>query len=208
MPTFRETIEVKQNLCLTFRERGKIVARRVGHNIWVDLGRTYLASLISYASFGPDTAEQNNRIKYMGLGIGGTRQTSLSVANSSPMSDAYPGNNTQTDTDPTVTTLERPVRVSGTTTDPPYDAGDVWLGRVQAPVIHSPSTVALFRRVFTSAEVSYSTFLAVPLSEVGLFTAAANPTGVPNNTFVAYDTFDTLTKTAAFELQVDWEIRF
>jgi hypothetical protein len=125
------------------------------------------------------------------------------------MSTAYPGGNTQTDTDPSVTTLERPVRISGATSVPPYTAGDVWLGQVQAPVVHSPSTVSLFSRTFTSAEISYSTFLAVPLSEVGLYTAAANPVLLPpTNTLIAYDSFDTLTKTAAFSLDILWEIRF
>jgi hypothetical protein len=203
-----ESIEVKSNLCLTVRERGKIVARRAGHNIWVDLGREYLASLISYSSYGPDTPERNDRIRYIGFGIGGTRQLALGTANSAPLSTAYPGNNTQTDTNPAVTRLERPVRVSGTTTNPPYDASDVWLGQVVAPVTHSPSTVALFSRIFSSAEISYSSFTTVPLSEVGLFTGAANPIGVSNNTFVAYDTMDTLSKTNAFELEVAWEIRF
>lgn len=204
---FTESIEVKQNLHLVARERGKIVARRDGHNIWVNLGRSYLASLISYASFGPDTPERNDRIKFMGLGIGGTRQTATSVANNPPMSTTYPGTNAQTDVDATVTILERPVRVSGTTTTPPYDPADVWLGRIQAPPVHTVSTETTFKRIFTANEVSYSTLLAVPLSEIGLFTAAAVDVGVTNNTFVAYDTFDTLTKTVAIELEVSWTIK-
>ena len=53
----KATVEVKNNLKLTVRERGKIVARREGHNIWVDLGREYLAGLISLAAIGPDTPE-------------------------------------------------------------------------------------------------------------------------------------------------------
>jgi len=204
----QETIEVKSNLRIIARERGKIVARREGHNIWLDLGREYLASLISYASYGsPDTPERDDRIKYIGLGIGGTRQASLSVANSAPMSTAYPGSNDQTDTNPTVTTLERPVRISGTTTVPPYDAGDVWLGQIQAPVVHSPSTVAIFTRIFSSSELSYSSFTTVPLSEIMLFTGAAD-INVYNNTGVAYDTMDTLSKTVAFALEVDWSISF
>ncbi len=205
---FRETVEVRQNLRLTLRERGKIAVRREGHNIWVDLGREYLASLISLTSYGPDTPERNDRIKYMGLGIGGTRQVAPTVANAAPLVSAYPGTNGQTDQDPGVTTLERPVRISGTTTTPPYNAGDVWLGAVQAPAIHTVPTEATFRRLFGQTEVSYSTFTTVPLSEIGLFTAAASPTGVPNNTLVAYDTFDTISKTGAFELEVEWTVRF
>jgi hypothetical protein len=40
-----ENIEVRSNLSLVARERVKIVARRDGHNIWLNLGREYLASL-------------------------------------------------------------------------------------------------------------------------------------------------------------------
>lgn len=206
----QETVEVRNNLKLTARERGKLIARREGHNIWVDLGREYLAHLIGLASYGPDVGERNDRIKYMGFGIGGNRQTSLGVANAAPMVTAYPGTNLQTDTDPSVTTLERPVRVSGSTTGPsdPYNPADVWLGTIQAPPIHNTATEITFRRLFTQTEVSYSSFTAVPLSEVMLFTSAANPIGTPLNTGVAYDTFDTLTKTGAFELEVEWTVRF
>jgi hypothetical protein len=207
---FQETVEVKNNLRITARERGKVVQRRDGHNIWIDLGREYLASLIALVSYGPDTPERNDRIKYMGFGIGGTRQVAPGVANVAPMSVAYPGTNLQTDTDPSVTTLERPVRVSGSTTGPtdPYNPADVWLGTIQAPPIHNTATQVTFRRLFTQTEVSYSSFTTVPLSEVMLFTSAANPIGQPFNTGVAYDTFDTISKTGALELEVEWTVRF
>ena len=123
----KETVKVRNNLRITARERGKIAARREGHNIWLDLGREYLASLIALASYSPDTPERNDRVKYMGFGIGGTRQVAPGVANTAPLVVAYPGTNAQTDTDPLVTTLERPVRVSGSTTSPssPYNPADV-----------------------------------------------------------------------------------
>ena len=201
------TIQVRSNLHLVARERGKIVARRDGHNIWVNLGREYLASLICYSSFGPLTAERNDRIRYMGLGIGGTRELALGVANAPPLSVSYPGANAQTDTDPTITILERPVRLTGSADPYPGQGADVWLGQVQAPATHNTATSSMFKRLFTNLEVSYNPFLTVPLAEVGLYTHAAN-VNVFNNTLVAYDTFDTLSKTNAFELEVDWEIRF
>lgn len=204
---FNAPIQVKSNLCLTVRERGKIVARRKGHNIWLNLGREYLAQLISYSSYSPLTHERDDGIRYMGLGIGGTRQTSPLVANSPPISTAYPGANTQTDTDPTVVRLERPVRVAGSSDPYPGLVGDAWLGQVQAPVVHPTATQSTFKRLFVQTDVSYNPFLTVPLCEVGLFTNAANPL-VYNNTAVAYDTFDTLSKTDAFELEIDWTVRF
>ncbi len=208
----RDKIQVRSNLELIFRERGKIVTRRRVHHIWLNLGREFLAQLICYSSFSPVTPERNDRIRYMGLGIGGTRQIAPSVANSSPLGgatppNAYAGTNAQTDTDPVVTSLERPVRISGGTTAYPGTVGDVWLGQVQAPATHPTATQTLFQRLFTQTEVSYGIYLTVPLSEIMLFTDAANP-GVYNNTGVAYDTFDTVSKTGAFDLQVNWTIRF
>lgn len=202
-------VEVRSNLELTVRDRGKIVDRRVGHNIWLNLGREYLAQLISYDSFSPLTPTRNDRVRYMGLGIGGTRQLVQAGTMLSAVTTAYPGSNAQVDTNPAVTIIERPVRLSGSSDAYPGQGGDVWLGQVQAPPERPTTTQVTFSRLFISNEVSYGTFTTVPLSEVGLFTSAANP-NVYNNTsgFVAYDTFDTLSKTSAFELEVAWTIRF
>jgi hypothetical protein len=204
---FIETIEVKQNLRITARERGKIVARRDGHNIWLNLGREYLAQLISYATFSPLVGERDDRIRYMGLGVGGNRQLMLGVANAVPIVTAYPGTNVQTDSDAGVTTLERPVRVTGSEDPYPGQGADVWIGQVQSPVNHPVATQTTFSRIFASTDVSYGSFLSVPLSEIGLFSGIANP-NLYNNTMVAYDTFDTISKTAAIELEVNWTIRF
>lgn len=204
---FNEDIEVKYNIDLIARERGKIVDRRQTHNIFVDLGREWLAQLISFSSFSPDVTERDDRVKYMGFGIGGTRQTATTVANTAPISPPYVGGNTQTDSDRTVTSLERPVRVTGSSSTYPGVSGDKWLGLIQAPAGHPTAQRTEFRRVFTSIEVSYPPFIAVPLSEIGLFTSAANIEGF-KNTLIAYDTFDTLTKTTAVELEVIWTFIF
>lgn len=206
----RDTIQVKQNLALTMRERGKIVDRRVGHNIFLDLGREWLANLVSYQSFGPDTPFRNDRIKYMGVGVGGNRQLASGVGNiasTPPISTSYPGTNIQTDTDPTVTVLERPVRISGSSSTYPGVAGDAWVGIVGSADPTSVPNQVTFRRVFTQTEINYGSYIKVPLSEVGLFTSAADPENYLNNP-IAYDTFDTLTKTSAFELEVVWTLRF
>lgn len=201
-----ELIEVQSNLELTLRERGKITQRREGHNIWLNTGRIYLAQLIAYSSMSPLTPEINNRVRYMGLGIGGNRQLAPAVAGNAPL-DVYVGTNAQTDTDPTVTTLERPVRISGGTDTYPGLAGDVWLGQIQAPALHPTPSEVTFKRLFTQLDINYTPYLTVPLSEVMLYTNAANPL-VYNNTGIAYDTFDTLSKTDAFELEIAWTIRF
>lgn len=205
--TIVDVIEVKQNLKIVARERGKIVARRDGHNIWLNLGREYLSQLIAYASFAPDLTERDDRIRYMGFGIGGTRQLAPATANSSPISPPYVGTNLQTDLDATVTYLERPVRISGGDTAYPGLAGDAWVGQIQAPATHDTATSVTFKRLFTIDEISYAPFLSVPLSEIGLFTSAADPNVWRNNP-VAYDTFDTLSKTLAVAIEVDWTLRF
>lgn len=214
---FNEDIQVKQNLHLVARERGKIVARRDGHNIFVDLGREWLSRLIAYQSYSPDVYQRDDRVRYMGFGIGGNRQLALSTANAFPIGGAgnpYAasshtgvGANQQTDLDRTVTTLERPVRVSGGSTGYPGVSGDKWLGLLQAPAQHASGTSVTFVRMFLPADVSYLPFASVPLSEVGLFTAAADP-GFYLNTLIAYDTFDTLSKTSAISLEVDWTFNF
>ena len=214
---FNEDIEVKQNLHIVARERGKIVARRDTHNIFVDLGREWLSRLIAYQSYNPDVVQRNDRIRYMGFGIGGTRQLALAKANTSPIGgsgnayEAYGatgvGGNAQTDLDRSVSTLERPVRVSGGSTRYPGVSGDVWVGLIQAPAQHNSGTSVTFTRLFLSEEVSYLPFASVPLSEVGLYTSGADP-GFYLNPLVAYDTFDTLSKTSAISLEVTWTFNF
>lgn len=201
------TVEIKQNLELTARSRGKIVSRREGHNIWLALGAEFLAQLISYSSLTPLTPYRNDRIRYMGVGIGGTRQLAIPTVNSSPYLLTYPGTNAQTDTDDTVLRLERPVRISGSQTTPPYSVSDVWLNQVQAPPDFPTARSVLFSTLLTEADVSYGAFGTVPLSEVALFSSAALPT-LYNNTALAYDTFETLTKTPDIAIEIKWTIRF
>jgi hypothetical protein len=200
------TVEVRQNLKLIARERGKIVTRREGHNIWLNLGSEYLAQMIAFQLMAPLTPYRDDRIRYMGVGIGGTRQLALATANSAPLFGPYPGSNAQTDDDPTVTGLERPVRISGTETAFPYSPSDVWLAQVQAPPIFPSATSVTFRRLFTETDISYGNFTLVPVSEISLHLSSCNPANY-NNTAIAYDTFATIAKTQKIELEVSWTIR-
>jgi len=215
-----DSIQVKSNLTLTMRERGKIKTRRQGHNIFLNLGREWLPQLISYSVLPPGvvppplpvTPAEDRRIRYMGVGIGGTRQLLTGVTGVPPMSTHYPGTNLQTDTDPLVVKLERPVRISsvGVPIVFPYAASDVWLGQVQAPALYPIPTSVTFTHIFTEPEISYGPFLTVPLSEIGLFLHSTSAAYVHtyNNTCVALDTFDSLSKTNAFALEVAWTLRF
>lgn len=204
---FVTDIEVKYNLELVTRERGKLVDRREVHNIFLDLGREWLAQLVSYQGLSPDVTFRDDRVRYMGFGVGGNRQLALTQANSPPITPPYVGANVQTDTDPLTTTMERPVRILGSTTAYPGIAGDQWIGAIGSADPLSIPTQVTFRRLFGQAEISYGPYVSVPISEVGLFTSAADPNN-HQNTMIAYDTFDTISKTTAFELEVIWTIRF
>lgn len=205
----------KSNLVITVRERGKVVTRREGHNIWLDVGRNYLAELMSFSSHSPDVFAQDNRLRYMGFGIGGTRQR-LASAHYPPLSVHYPGTNTAVDYNRHLTRLERPVRFSspstptvptGTYPNLTYNPADEFLRQVDAPPSAPANTSRLFVCTIGEADFSYGPFLSVGLSEIGLFSNAASPhdyAAAP----VAYDTFDSIPKSNLFTLQVEWTIRF
>jgi hypothetical protein len=216
-----EEIEVKSNLTITARERGKIVARRKGHNIFLNLGRIWIPDAISYSSLPagavppptPVTKVDDRGVRFMGLGIGSNLQTDSS-AGIAPLSTHYPGTNAQTDAMPEVQRLERPVRLTADNPSspalPPYAADDVWLGQIQAPAVKPTPTSVRFTRVFSENEVSFGPFTRVPLTEIALFLHSPSSTyvNVYNNTAVAYDTFDPFNKTSAISFQIDWDWRF
>jgi len=215
---------MRGNVRITIRERGKIVGRREGHNVWVDLGEKYLAEVISLSAFGPDTPERDDRLKYVGLGIGGAEQSLFTIASSPPYSTSYPagadpnattGNEYRDDvpTQPLVTTLERPVRVSGGSTAYPGAGSDVWLvGPPKILTLHPALTkVEIVAFVDgTAGDVVYSPFdtLGMPLSEAGLFLSSVTVPGVPFNPLVAYHTFDTINLTTAVDLEFSWTVSF
>lgn len=203
---------------------GEVVETRDGHNIFTDYGRDWLSHLIAYSAISPsETTFRDDRIRYMAVGIGGTSQL-LSYTTIEPTHaewQGYAGNwgsvvpapslPGQEDTDPTVLGLEWPVQV---TSGAYYD--DVY-----APSSFPGVGIVRFTSVLGVNEASFGSFTSVPISEVGLFTkrvdtdlggAPTPPLVWPAETYtekamVAYNTFDTLSKTPAFTLQFDWEIR-
>lgn len=173
--------------------RGRVVTRRKGQNVWVNNGRTWLRDLLSYSSFSPLTPGNDNRIAYIGFGIGGTRQGSA-LASVPPMSTDYPGTNLQTDQKPSVSQLERPVR---------WRAGK-FLAPLVPPTFVTTTSVR-YSTVLDLTDVSYGAYTAVPLSEVGLYLQGSND-AVGNNSLIAYDTYETIQKTPGFTLAVTWVI--
>lgn len=220
------------NVEIVVRERGKRVMKhcRHEHNIWVDLGREYLARVVAPNGALNDHYSEPPRefIKYMGVGIGGASQTHPS-SYIAPMSVDYPPadpsgqpgqpGNQQTDDDLTVTTLERPVKIN-LDADP-----NTWLEPVITPVTYlNNSKTVRFDHLFEPPDInnaSLTPYSIVPLSEVALFLATQDPdagnvydAGAPNyvgagrQEVVAYNTFEAIPKTVSFSLEIRWELRF
>jgi hypothetical protein len=174
------------------REGGKRRQVSEGKNIWTLTGREYLAELIARsARSGTSTTFRDDRVSYIGLGIGSQAE----VANIESLVDPVPYVSTQF-LAPTQTPALFPASGTGT-----------------------PITSVQFVREFGTDEISYDGS-AVVLSEAGLFTDG-NPdedwsvealdttfAGASGRAPVAYKTFEPITKTTSFTMRVIWEIRF
>jgi hypothetical protein len=206
-------IEVNWNLEIDLFERGK--RRRWHqrtHNIVVNTGKQFLAESITPSSLSPGgfVRTQSAVVRYIGFGIGGSRQSDP-AASTSPLSDispsGYGGTNTQTDTDPTVAILERPVEVSS----------GLWMREITTPGTFPTASSTRFIAAFGAGDINFGSFTSVPLSEIGLYSSAADPT-LPNGSagaypgaggsLLAYDTFNSIAKTGLFSIEVRWEWRF
>lgn len=219
---------MKANVFITLRERGKIVARREGHNVFVDLGRQWLSNYISLLP--GDVPADPRSIRYMGVGIGGIEQTEQAMVTSPPISLAYPVGFDPHGTSgfeykdycpisPTITTLELPVRVFGSQN--PYSVPtliDEWLvdmapGWPYGGIITHPTPYSTAYRIILDGSlghVVYGTFTEMPISEAGLYNNfSLNPTGFPyGNTLFAYHNFPAVIMTTAHTLEIIWHVRF
>jgi len=203
-PPIRLIEDVNVDITLRTRPHGPIVQRRRVHNIFLNYGREWLAEFTSLDTGG--VPFRDDRIRYMAFGIGGQSQL-LSVATIQSLYSGWSGYTTpaQVDTDPTVTGLEYPVEIT---------SGDYY-DDVSQPATFPEAGIARYTAIVGYNEISYPGGpTSVPLSEVGLFTEAVPsqstaPTSAPPERYmVAYNTFDTLSKTPAYVLQVDWELRY
>jgi len=229
-------VKVGSNVRLTLRDKpgGKIIEERNSHNIFLNYGREWVAELIGldtgYSAF------RNDRCRYMVFGIGGTSQLIASATlrstwagfpdawdysdvgdlSTGGLGGAGGGDPAQDDTDPAVTGLEYPVQI---TDEDYYDD-------ILAPASFPEAGVIRLTSILGYNEVSFAGFTSVPLSEIGLITESRIQDDFPpldsailvSSSFgdrppigvrymVAYNTFNTLSKTSAFVLQVDWELR-
>lgn len=222
-------IEIRSNVVVTLRERGKLVGRHHSHNIFLDQGRDWLSKMIGAKTY-PDPPEGDvdmggtayavdgmiYKVRYIGVGIGGSKQNYYPPGEPTKL-----GPGSQTESDPSVTGLERPIEVT---------AG-VWmkqvLPQVATDLLSFPSkgkivfrviydmTEINFAEVFDSAPADWGTMssIKVPISEFALYTSQANP-GLsnggtpPDNGCIAYNTDDTRIVTPNMMLEVDWTFTF
>lgn len=215
------------NVRLVLRRNGKIAAVREGHNTWVGNGRIYLAEIMALLSMDPDIPERTERLKYVGLGIGGVGQNLPLFADNPPFSTSYPAGsdpnasnghqyNDRFPISPPITTLERPVRLSGGTTAYPGAPTDVWLTGPPLTVLPpnrvlisrpSPSEIRFF--IILAGVYIYGPFTTMPFSEIGLFLNSASVNGDPFSTkLTAYHTFDTILYDGTTQLFIYWTVRF
>lgn len=213
-------INVESNIKIIARARGgSIIEEREIHNIVTNIGRQFLAEVITPATLGGGgsfTRTTDEVVRYIGFGMGGTLQSAAS-ASAPPFSTDYPGTNLQTDTDLTVSGLERPVAVSGTINTPGIPAPAVWMNQIATPGTFPSATTTRFVALFTATDINFGAYTSVPLSEIALYRGDADDT-LPNGTsgtypgtgglIIAYDTFNTIQKTGVFSLEVRWEFRF
>lgn len=210
MSTLSEHVEATWNIAIDLIEPdGKVVKHHRSHNIVTNTGRQFLSRVITAQSFsGASFIRTNNEVvRYIGFGVGGSRQTSA-LASAAPISTDYGGTNLQTDTDVTVSRLERPVQV---TADP------LWMREVTTPGTFGSATSTTFITTFSQGDINFGSYTQVPLSEIALFKSGADPS-LPNGTagaypgaggeVIAYDTFAPITKTGLFSIQVRWSFNF
>lgn len=201
-------------------KRGRVVERRDVHNAFLPHGRAWLSRLVGFSSIVPAVTETEARIRYLGLGMGST--SAGSVPYDAEFLAAYPpgfdpnatsGNLYQTinPTGPPISTLERPVRVSGSQ-DPYLSApsSDVWLYENIVAYYQDLNSVT-FRQVIdaTAGELVYGTFTRMPISEAALFNDAAGVNvNAPYNLALSYVQFSPIVLTVESVIDLSWSIRF
>lgn len=220
-----DRINIRSNVHMTFRERGKKVAARDGHNMWVTLGSTYLSRVVTPTATWEHLAEGAGVIKYMGVGIGGVYGTDVV----GQLANDYPGQHTYEDDDSlTPVTLERPVKLTGS--GGRASTNNTWLNTITVngstpSFFGTPTTNVEFICSFDETDVGLGgVFASVPLTEVGLFLSnqISNLTTVQVYDYnsiptyiqttrqqqVAYFPFEPISKTPSISIEVRWQLLF
>lgn len=201
------------NVVIEHFQNGELVETRIKHNVWTEHGRVYLSRICS-----DDGYFEQSRIKYMGFGIGGKHagtpafgatMNSYYPAGSDPNATVGNKYDPQNYLGPFISSLERPVRVSGSTS--PYSSAlgtDVWLSGPVAVWYRDINSVSFKLSVdCTGGDYVYGAISMLPVSEAGLFLGSAD-VNEPFNAPVAYVSFDSMYLTAVSQYTVTWTVRF
>jgi hypothetical protein len=213
------------NVFIHHYKSGELVEEREVHNVFVDNGRTWLSNLIALLTLDDgnppgDTFQTDARLRYFGVGIGGI--TASASAFGATLLAAYPpgydpnasaGNTYQKEdpTGPPISTLERPIRRSGTQQPYPSAPGtDVWLYPDLLPYYIDNQSLTLDVSVdATGGEIIYGTFTDMPISEVALLNDDVGvDLNAPYSPVVAYVNFAPIVMTAISRVHFSWTVRF
>lgn len=76
-----DILEVRHNIRVELRERGKLKQLEEGHNVFTNTGRDWLSKLASWQTVGsPDVPFTNRRVRWIGLGTGTQAETASVIA--------------------------------------------------------------------------------------------------------------------------------
>jgi hypothetical protein len=214
---FTAALNVEVNFALGVYDKasGRLLEMRRTHNVTTNVGRDWMVTLFGSSDYSQvkPTPLTDDKIMYMGLGVGGALQTDNQYAN------------TQAEL-VTVVALEDPVPFS--------EVGNVktYLRQVNNQSLTTTYFPGSFRTVFildiAETEISYAAAksrvsdvavgTAVPISEAGLYLSSAVPTydavailgvdpATSTNKIVAYNIFDPIMVTPNVVIRAEWELR-
>jgi hypothetical protein len=179
---------IKGRVQLETRENGKLRQCVEGYNVWTLTGREYLAELITLAQASPRVPLRDDRIRYIGLGIGAQPElaTVTNLVNPVPFASGQ---------------FLAPVNVPANFPDNPNPAVQFIRTYGLTEISLGGTNVILTEAgLFTDGDPldNWSLFEEdVPGFEIS---AGFAP--------MAYKTFEPITKTTQFTLKLVWEVNF
>lgn len=184
----RDRINVSCNVSITLRERGKLVTRRDGHNVWTTTGREYDCMLKAYNP-GNGLPYRSDRIDYIGVGVGAQIESTEVVRLISPVS--LDGNRFLVQLDRNRIIFPLPVKTTVRFTRVYLENELSWNG----------NTVDITEAgLFTDGDPAQDYLQGSRMAVIDIIHADFQAP-------VAYHSFDPIPKTADTELEIAWELR-
>lgn len=185
----KSVVEIEGWVKILMRERGKVIpgSHRSGKNIWTNTGREYLAMLMSLQT-APTTPYRNDRVAYIGVGIGAQIEEAGVLALITPIAYISGQFLAALDVPPTF-----PLTPTRTTAKYHRIFAENEITLTSGSVVNL-SEIGLFTNGRQSDYVvgSRDTTLA----------------GASSQSPVAYKSFEPIGKTDSLQLEISWEIRF